>query len=182
MLRNLLGVHVGALFFREAFLLALNQILNVRQNTRERYIHAFYNVGQLDVVLALLGQLLDIVARRWIVRETDDARKSIEAVTDSNVKGLTEDPVSFLAVRDDLRVATRDVEHGWILGFCSQSTHLYMADAMVHADERLLVHESEGARNEGTNCERLRHSWTLSVHKQIDLLNCEFGFVESILY
>ena len=97
------------LLFGLACLLARQLLFDVCQHAREAHVHAFDDVRQLDVLLALLCALLDVVAWAWVVAQVAETSESIEAVPDSDVDRLPENAVSLLTIRKHLRVSARDV-------------------------------------------------------------------------
>ena len=73
---------------------------------------------------ALLCFLLDVVPGTRVVAQVDDACEAIEAVPDGDVECLSKDAVALLRVGDDLRVASRYVEHHRILRASHLPAHL----------------------------------------------------------
>ena len=51
---------------------------------------------------ALLGQLFDIVARAWVIREVQDSGESVQAVAHGDVNGLPKNAVPLVCVRNHL--------------------------------------------------------------------------------
>ena len=64
---------------------------------------------KLDVFLAFLCKLLDVVSRTWVVGDLEHACESVQTVAHSNVNGLTENAVSLFTVCNHLRVAATHV-------------------------------------------------------------------------
>ena len=91
--------------------LAQPHLLNKGEQAGKGDVHALDRVGQLQKLLALLRQLLNVVAWAGRVANLEHACKAVEAVANGNVDGLAKDPVALAGVRNDLRVAAADVEH-----------------------------------------------------------------------
>ena len=121
-------------------LLAVGQLFYVGQHAREADIHALDDVGQIYILVAILGALLNIIAGGRIVGKVADPRKAIEAVSHRNINSLTEDTVSVLTVREHLGVAARDIENCGVLCLSNDSTHFYVADAVINSNQRDIVH------------------------------------------
>ena len=112
--------------------------LDETQQSAERDIHALDTIGQLKVLGALLGRLLDVESGRWVVAELEAARESVQTVTHCDVDRLAKDPVALVLVAYHLRVAARHVQNGRIARSCYQAAHFYVADAVVNSDYWLL--------------------------------------------
>lgn len=95
------------------------------------------------VLRALLGCLLDVKAGARIVAQVDDPCKTVKAVADCDVDGLSEYAVPFLTVGQNLGVASTHVQNHRVLGIRDDSAHLDMADAVVNTDHRLVVKERQ---------------------------------------
>lgn len=82
-----------------------------------------FDVGSRTRIVAQADDACEAVHESSFCREPTDAMTSrgqdqdapVQAVTDGNVEGFAKDTVPLLRVRDDLGVATRDVEddRGW---------------------------------------------------------------------
>ena len=71
-----------------------------------------------DLWKNLAGAVLRVVA------QVDDACEAIEAVPDGDVERFSKDAIALLGVGDDLRVASRDVEHDRVLCAGDLAPHL----------------------------------------------------------
>ena len=85
----------GVLFFFEQ-LGALG--LDEAEQAAERDVHALDAVGQLKVLFAFFGQLLNVVARRWIIAQLQTSRKSVQTIAHRNVNRFTEYSVAFVLI------------------------------------------------------------------------------------
>ncbi len=68
--------------------------------------------------------LLNVVSRTRIIAEIDDARKTIQTVSDGDVQRLAKDAIALARVSDDLSVPARNVQHYGIPCAGDFSTHL----------------------------------------------------------
>lgn len=71
----------------------------------------------------LLCLLFDVVTGTRIVTQVNDPGKAVQAVSHSDVEGLSEDTIALLRVGYDLGVAARDVEYDGVLRAGDLSTH-----------------------------------------------------------
>ncbi|QBZ54269.1 hypothetical protein PoMZ_09965 [Pyricularia oryzae] len=152
-----LGYHLGG------------QLVGASQDTREGAVHALDGVGKVQEHRALLGQLLNVVAGCRVVTDFQGAGEAVKAVADGDVKRLAKDAVPLLGVRDDLRVASADVQHDGVVGARDGAAHLDVADAVVDAHERLVPEQGERAGADGSARQRRPHPRPLCIANAVDL-------------
>lgn len=139
------------------------------EDAGEGAVHALDNVGELEQLLALLGQLLDVVARRGVVADVEHAGEAVEAVADGDVERLAKDAVPLLGVGNDLGVAAADVQHDGVICAGDLAAHLDVSDAVVDADEGLIPEEGQGARADGDAGEGRAHAGALGEADAVDV-------------
>ena len=74
-------------------------------------------------MLVLFCFLLDVVSRAGIIAEIDNSRKSIQAVSDSDVEGFAKYSIALARVCNDLGVSARDIEDYGVLCTSNIATH-----------------------------------------------------------
>lgn len=111
------------------------------------------------LLYSLLRLLLDIVPRERIVRHTNNARKPIKAVSNSDVEGLSKDAVALLRVRDDLGVTARNVQHNRVCRVRDVPPHLDVCHAVVHPNERDTVQLRQSTGDKRADLEGGTHAW-----------------------
>ena len=132
-------------------------------------------------MLPLLRQLLHVVAGKRIVWNHQRARKPIDAIPNRNVERLPEDAVPVRRVRDDLRVSARHIQHDRVLGARDASSHLDVADAVVHAHEGLAPEERAGSRGEGNALEGRAHPRAFGVAYAVDVGDLDARLADGLL-
>lgn len=145
------------------------QGLGAGEDAGEGAVHALDDVRELEQQLALLGQLLDVVARRGVVADVEHAGEAVEAVADGDVERLAKDAVALLGVGNDLGVAAADVQHDGVVGAGDLAAHFDVADAVVDADEGSIPEQGQGARANGHAGEGRAHAGTLGEADAVDV-------------
>lgn len=127
----------------------LGQLFDRGHNSRNTDIHSLDCVGQInqrwDFVLGhVFGgigqcQLLNLVSRAGLVRQTEAPRHSIQAVPHRHINSFSANRVPLLSiVRQYLGVATGHVQDDGIGCRTTESSHFDVSHAMIHGDQRHL--------------------------------------------
>ena len=117
----------------------------------------------------------NVVPWTGVVGQTNDARKSIQTVAHGNVNGFTKNSIPLLGVRNDLCVATADVEDDGVDGTRTDSAHFDMTDAMVDANNGHTPQLRECASAQGRGAEWGPHPGALCETNAVDLIGCDTG-------
>jgi hypothetical protein len=72
---------------------------------------------------SLFGFLLNVVSWARVIAQVDHSSKSVQAIPNGDIEGLTENPVSLLGVSYDLSIAPRNVEDDRVLSTSDLPTH-----------------------------------------------------------
>lgn len=96
--------HLRLLLLSESLFATFDQVLQVGEDPTERDIHTFNDIGKLNIVAAFLSHLLDVVSRRRIIAEPNNASKSVQTISNGDIERLSKDSIPFFRVSDDLCV------------------------------------------------------------------------------
>lgn len=138
------------------------------QDSGKADIHSLCGVGKGYEPGATPSLLLDVLAWTGIVAESNDSSEAIQAVANGDVERLTKDAVPLCRVCNHLSVATGHVEDDRVVRSSDGPSHLDVADAVVDADKRLLVHERERPCYNGNALKRSSHAGTFGVADAVD--------------
>ena len=100
----------------------------------ERDVHPLDRIGELMVLRALAGELLE--HRTCVESHAEVPAELVQHVADAYVLRLPEYPVPALGVGDDLRVPAGCVEQGGVGAAGERASDLDVGDAVVDADDR----------------------------------------------
>ena len=154
------------------------QLIHPSQDATKRTIHPLDRIRQIEQKPPLLSQLLDVVPRRGIIRNRQRPRKAIQTVPHRDIQRLAEDAIPLHAVRDHLRVPSRDIQDDRIGRAGDLPPHLDVADTVVDADQGLGPQQAQRARRHRHALQRRAHAWAAGVADAVDVADAEVGFGE----
>ena len=131
--------------------------LNKAQQARKGDIHPLDRIGEGHVLLALLGQLLNVVPRGGVIRQVQKPSKAIQAIPYGDINSLPKDTVPPHGISNHLGIPPTHIQHHGIRCLSSHPPHLHMCHAMIHRDQGLTPQSCQRPTGHGARPKRSAH-------------------------